>query len=156
MTEFARMVVPVDFSSASVEALDYAILLGGQLGSTLFLIHAYELPNPMSPVGAAFTDPQIHRRIVADANERMARLMEERSGKGVDLECRVAEGQPWSAILDLAKEVGANLIVMGTAGRTGLPRLLLGSVAEKVVRTSEIPVLTIRPVKDSRPPPPRE
>lgn len=93
----------------------------------------------------------------AELREKLRRL---NAGEiGVRVRHRLVEGQPVDEILRLAKETGCDLIVMGTHGRTGLGRMLMGSVAEKVVRTASCPVVTVRepsPVAERGPAPERE
>jgi len=80
-----------------------------------------------------------------DREEQMAALVREKSRAGVPLESRVVEGTPFSEICKVARAEGANLIVMGTRGLTGLKHVLIGSTAEKVVRKAPCPVLVLKP-----------
>ena len=85
------------------------------------------------------------REAVLSEGESATRKVEELAGAvGISIEKRIVEGQPAAEILRLAEELPADLIVVGSMGRTGLSRFLLGSVAEKVVRNSKVPVLVVQ------------
>jgi nucleotide-binding universal stress UspA family protein len=79
------------------------------------------------------------------ASKELAQILPEAQGSGVDVARRVVVGIPYRKIVEVAEEEKADLIVMTTHGRTGLSHLVMGSVAEKIVRTAPCPVLTIRP-----------
>lgn len=140
MKTFSRILVPIDFGETSTLALDTALSLAEKFGASVTLVHVSWIPPDLG-FGANIRWP--HEDIsdgakkaffnaVADAKQRYARV----DGAHVG-------GEPWQGILDTAVERDCDLIVMGTHGRRGLSRLFLGSVAEKVVRLSPIPVLTI-------------
>jgi nucleotide-binding universal stress UspA family protein len=139
-----KLLVPTDFSPPSEAALGYAVGLARDLGATITILHVYQLPNYVFPDGTvllarAETTAQIAERTDA-ALERSRRSV----GEAVAVATQTAEGPPAEEIVRAAEAGGYDLIVMGTHGRTGLPHLLLGSVAERVVRTATRPVLTIR------------
>jgi nucleotide-binding universal stress UspA family protein len=79
------------------------------------------------------------------ASQELAQVVPEAEGAGVDVVRQVAVGSPYQKIIDMAEAEQVDLIVMATAGRTGFSRLIMGSIAERVVRTASCPVLTIRP-----------
>lgn len=138
-----HILVPVDFSVLASQAVDYAIELAKALGAKITLLHAYEPPAIGYPdaAGLALEVTEACRRSAEAALETEAR---ERAASGVLLGHELRQGAAWVEIVEAAKERGADLIVMGTHGRGGLSHLLLGSVAERVVRSSPIPVLTVR------------
>lgn len=147
MTLPKRILVPTDYGPSSDEALAYALDLAKALGADVFVMHAYELPIVGFPDGALVASADLAARLLEGAQLGMKKTLENAQGSaqgsGVSVQGMVKQGEPWRTILDTVTEVGAGLIVMGTHGRRGLPRALLGSVAEKVVRSSVVPVTTI-------------
>ncbi len=138
------LLVPVDFSDTSNLALDYAVDLAKALGAKVVVMHAYELPVYGFPDGALVATVEIATRIMNGAQAGLAALLEKRKDKGVEITSVLRQGVPWDEVHSVAEEVKADMIVIGTHGRGGLARALLGSVAEKIIRTSTRPVLTIR------------
>lgn len=143
MVAFKRILVPTDFGEAANAALDIAITLSEKYGAAITLFHTFEVPlytyQGVPPVPVDYWTPirdAAARRLDAAAAEARKRAPETKS--------LLAHGSPWEEILAAAKEVGADLIVMGTHGRRGLMHAFLGSVAEKTVRLSPVPVLTVR------------
>ena len=138
------VLVPSDFSAPSESALDYALSLAQWLEGTVHVVHAYQnpglvWPDPYTVIGAETME------IIENASKKaLAELLERKQAKGVRLEGHVRLGDPRTMLEMVASELHADLICMGTHGRRGLTHLLLGSVAEYTVRTSKIPVLTLR------------
>jgi nucleotide-binding universal stress UspA family protein len=145
-----KILCPIDFSPGSDAALARAVELARRLPAKLELMHVYQLPTLVQPelsmgIGSLYVDELIARLREA-LDERCARLGQE----GVEASSYVAEGFPADCIARRASESGCALIVMGTHGRSGVRRMLLGSVAEQVVRSSPVPVMTVRlPSHDS-------
>ena len=144
------VVAPVDFSEASREALRLASALAADRGSALHALHVVEWPTSLPPylVGVALPAlPEILERAQAELARFVADLgAAEAGGEGVVTAVRVRlGGLAASAVADYAREVAAGLVVLSTHGRTGIGRLLLGSVTERVVRLAPCPVLTVRP-----------
>jgi nucleotide-binding universal stress UspA family protein len=140
----SNILVPIDFSPCSEQALDYALELGGKLGATVHLLNVIGIPALGVPeLGVALTSAAIDG-IVRDNQAALDKLVATKQGKAKLGEPQLRTGDARDVILQVAEELGANLIIMGTHGRRGLSRALLGSVAEMVVRTSRIPVLTLR------------
>jgi nucleotide-binding universal stress UspA family protein len=142
MPNVTKMLVPVDFSEFSERALSVAADLALKFGSTIHLVHVY-------PAAAYVAPPLIAGPVVIgqfrDESQRVFDAFAERV-KGeikVAMTSSLVEGVPHVEILRCAKDVKADMIVMGTHGRTGLDHLLLGSVAERVVRGATVPVLTV-------------
>lgn len=140
MSQIRRILCPVDFSEPSRVALRYAATLAGTLGAELEVMHAYQLPVYALPDGALMATPEMTARISTDLGKALAELAEEEAPKA---KTTLVEGAPAAEVARLAKEHEADLVVMGTHGRTGLKHLLIGSVAERVVRTCPVPVLTV-------------
>lgn len=144
-----QILVPVDFSPYSEQALDYAVVLANQLGATIHLINAIGIPGHGAPeIGLAYAASMIETANVENrkALDKLAAARRDQTTIGQVI---VRNGDPRDVILQAAEQVGADLIVMGTHGRRGLSRALLGSVAEMLVRTSPIPVLTVRGKKSA-------
>jgi nucleotide-binding universal stress UspA family protein len=137
------LLVPTDFSAGAAAALAYAIELAKVLDAEIVVLNAWELPPVGFPDGALLATSDLSQRMSEGAREGVDRLVRENAGAGVKVQGITRQNDPWRAIVEAAAEVGAGLIVMGTHGRRGLPRALLGSVAEKVVRMAACPVLTV-------------
>jgi len=145
--ECREILVPTDFSEHSHAALDHALELAQVFGSALTILHAYHLVIPMSvpPTGGGFRMPgHVARELRARAHAAVEKLVEEHAGPGRTLRGRAVESPPVQAILDEVDRGSVDLIVMGTQGRSGIARLLLGSVARRIVQTAPCPVLTLR------------
>ena len=142
-----RILVPTDFSADADAALEYATELAQRSGAAVHLLHVVE--NPMLPgvwssemYTAELAGLQVN--LVRDADERLRQVIPSIAGNRYGFAHEVRTGRPWSTIVDYAREKLIDLIVMGTAGRTGLSRAMMGSVAERVVRSAPCPVLTLR------------
>ncbi len=138
-----RILVATDFSDASEVALDYAIGLAKPLGAKITILHAYELPIYGFPDGALIATAEMAVTIMNGAQAGVQAMCKKREGCGVELSQVVRQGVAWEEVHRVADEVGADLIVVGTHGRKGLSHALLGSVAEKIIRTATRPVLTL-------------
>ena len=148
MNQLRRILVPVDFSPCSRAALAHAALLAKSFGASIDLLYVWEAPAFVAPeamVGAAGTT-QTLAQLASDQAQAAMREFAEQAGKdGIEIKgTRVEQGDPARTITDLAESEGYDLVAMGTHGRSGFAHLLLGSVAEKVVRRSTRPVLTVR------------
>jgi nucleotide-binding universal stress UspA family protein len=146
-----RILVPLDFSPASMEALDYAVSLAKQFRAATHLVHVY-LPDEASSVPGA-------GHLLLQSAEAIERLNEELTGihrKHVPTfrpeNCHVRTGQPYQEIVRLACAIDADLIALATRGYSGLKHLLLGSTAERVVRSAPCPVLVVRKRKQKSKP----
>ncbi len=140
-----RILVPVDFSDCSLEALEYAALLAQRSDAALSLLHVLE---PVS-YGLDFTLSLESKRdeIRARVTQRLAGFVEALAGAKIVADSHVRGGLPADSILDSARTLPADVIVMGTHGRRGLSHMLSGSVTEAVLRQSRCPVLTVRSPK---------
>jgi nucleotide-binding universal stress UspA family protein len=144
---FARILVPVDFSSTSDSAIDHAQALAARFEAPIELLHVVEDPvasGAWEPDSAYLTIPELIDGCIEDAARRLEILKSQLSAQGATVETRVVTGAPARAIVATAQSDGCDVIVMGTHGRTGLSHMLLGSVAERVIRTAVCPVLTVR------------
>lgn len=145
-----HLLVPLDFSPDADHALEYAIELAAVLQAHVTLLHVLELPKL---VDMSLTPSRVHME-TASRRELEARLQRVHQA-GVTGEMLRVHGVPFQEIIALAKTRGADLIIMGTHGRTGLRHVLMGSVAEKVVRLAPCAVLVTR-LSDARPTPEAE
>ena len=143
------ILVPTDFSHAAAVALDYAVELAQKLGAKLQVMHAFELPLVGFPDGNMTITAEMATRITVAAQKALDDIVAKHKPRDIEIVTSLVQGDPREAVLTKAAEVGADLIVMGTHGRRGIARALIGSVAESVVRTSSIPVLTLREAKDT-------
>ena len=142
-----RMVVPVDGSEVSEAVLPVVASLAGPFDFTIDLLHAVE---PLAPSALAEVVSQadaILRRRVAEAEAHLARLAAALEGRGLRVRAAVRLGPPADAIHGYAEPEGIGLIAMTTHGRSGLGRLVLGSVAERVLRAATVPVLLLKAPK---------
>ena len=139
-----RILVPLDFSDAVDPILDWAIHMAEEHGSELVLLHVYHLPVEFQQIEGAYLPADFWANVKQEAEQRLSALAERARGKGVRVEQHVREGYPATIIIEEATELGADLLVIGTHGHTGLKHLLLGSIAERVVQKSPCPVLTVR------------
>jgi len=137
------ILVPTDFSVASEAALDQAIGLATKLGGKVYVLHAYQLPVVGFPDGVLVPTAEIASRVISWAQTELAACVAKRKGSGVELLPILKQADPREAALAVAEEISADLIVMGTHGRRGIARALIGSVAESVVRSSAVPVMTV-------------
>jgi nucleotide-binding universal stress UspA family protein len=143
MTELQRILVPTDFTETSDHALDWAIELAARLGAAVTVMHAYEIPVVGFPDGALIATADVASRIADASRTALDRTVEQHRGRGVPIDSVLRQGVAWEEIESVADELDADMIVIGTHGRRGLARALLGSVAENVVRTAHRPVLTL-------------
>jgi nucleotide-binding universal stress UspA family protein len=142
-----RFLVPIDFSEDANQALEYAIGLASKLGARVTLLHVIQ-PPPWGGVDMNVTLPYAYslfiQNLEAEVAHRMQACLERVTAGGLEGEVAVVRGVPFQEILETAKTQQVDLIIMGTHGRTGLQYVLLGSVAEKVVRLAPCPVLVAR------------
>jgi nucleotide-binding universal stress UspA family protein len=146
--DLKRILVPTDFSPPSQAALETAIELARRFGATLTLFHAHDLPAYVFPDGVMPVSPEILAELERSMLAELNRLAMRVRAAAVAAETRTGVGAHDVEILRCAEEIGADMIVMGTHGRTGIRHALLGSVAEKVVRRSRCPVLTVRALEE--------
>jgi nucleotide-binding universal stress UspA family protein len=144
---FNHILVPTDFSVYSDAALEYARAIAAQFRSTLHLLHVIDAQLVAGPPGSEIyigESAELHAELFDNAKDRLAQRAARPAGAPFTVTTEVIVGTSAPAIIDVAAGRGIDLIVMGTHGRTGLAHLLMGSVAERVVRFAPCPVLTIR------------
>jgi nucleotide-binding universal stress UspA family protein len=144
MKLFEKILVPTDFSAHAAVALRFACELAKTSDAAIQLLHAYDLIPYALPEGMPMYDAATLARMREDLTKRLALAKEETLKSGVrQVEFTLVQGHPYPEIVRLAEEGNCQLIVMGTHGRSGLAHLLLGSVAERVVRKAPCPVVTV-------------
>ncbi|WP_424015160.1 universal stress protein [Halorubrum xinjiangense] len=142
---YSEILVPTDGSPASDAAIEHAIDLADQYGARLHALYVVD--------GAAYSSLEAGAEVVVEAletegEEATGRVADAAADAGVDCVTSVTSGTAYQSIHDYVDEHGIDVVVMGTHGRKGLDRYLLGSVTERVVRTSDVPVLTVRQPTD--------
>lgn len=132
--------MPTDGSEGAAAAFDHALALAAETDAELHVVNAVDptlVPVEVSAEG-------VYDSLRAAGADLLGELGERAEAEGVPVETAVLDGRPHEAITAYAEDADVDLLVLGTHGRTGLNRWLLGSVAEKVVRTAPAPVLTLR------------
>jgi nucleotide-binding universal stress UspA family protein len=143
-----HIVVPVDFEETSEKALAYAVELARTFNATITIVHSYQIPLYGFPEGAYITAADVAAQVSTAAQGRLDALLASQKGTNVPRKGELRNGVAWEEINAVATEAKADLVVIGTHGRRGLARALLGSVAENVIRTSTVPVLVIHGPRD--------
>jgi universal stress protein A len=146
MSHVKRMLVPTDFSSASDIAFVYALDLAMRQQCAVHLLHVIDDAS----FAVAYSDgfyvelPAMRADLTDEAMKRLDDMAARCAAAGVTASTQVGAGRPARVIVDVATSRGTDLIVMGTHGRSGFAHLVLGSVAERIVRTAPCAVLTVR------------
>lgn len=144
--QIRRILCPLDFSENSEHALKYAAAFASAYDAELILLHVVEPPVyaiPSYPVVSEFSAETLKE--VKEYSEQHMHKMRDLYAANVRLvREEITAGLPFLEIINMAKGTGSDLIVLGTHGRTGLAHMLIGSVAEKVVRKAPCPVLTVK------------
>lgn len=144
--KISKILCPIDFSDNSDHAARYAVAMAQAYGAELQLLHVIAPPVAALPGDQLIPDlVQTNIEEIENASrERLERILGDFADLGVTVQSRVIGGIPFLEIIRVAREEEIDLIVMGTHGRTGLEHLLIGSVAERVVRKAPCPVLTVK------------
>ncbi len=145
--DWKRVCCPIDFSDASRAAMEVAADLARRTGAELVLLHAYPIPGYTFPDGSVVASPRMMQELADQAQRHLQewRVDAERIVGAARVTAEKAIGEPAAEILSFARARGADLIVVGTHGRTGIEHARMGSIAERVVRRAHCPVLTVRP-----------
>jgi len=149
--QIKTILVPCDFSAYAEQAYTWAIGLAEKWEAKIILVHAAQLFTPLGyPESVYLLDlKKMEDEILADAEKRLKEFVVKKGASPVAVEARAVTGDPFWEICQTAENEHADLIVMGSHGRTGLAHVLLGSVAERVVRHAPCPVLVARVPKDA-------
>lgn len=144
--QLQKILLPTDFSACSAAATAYAVELAAKFNAELHLLHTLESHLTTTPdFGMGLALPKYVNESRTAAEKALAAVVDPQGSAGRSVIRTVVEGSPSTEIVQYARQHNIDLIVIATHGRTGLPHVLLGSVAETIVRTAPCPVLTVRP-----------
>jgi nucleotide-binding universal stress UspA family protein len=145
MKTIKKILVPLDFSPHSGQALQFAIDLARRYEASLDLLYVYQTVTYALPEGYILVTPDQLNEILSHLDKQLSAAKQEAVAAGIaQVGSTVVQGYPINEILHRANEGKADMIVMGTHGRTGIKRAVLGSVAENVLRAASCPVLVVR------------
>jgi len=142
MIEFGKILFPTDFSESAENAARYAVSIAQKYGSRLYVVHVVEPFTYTTEFGLDYSAQ--YREMEATARRLLDDFVASLQKNLLHVEGVLLSGEPFVEIIRYAKREQVDLIIMGTHGRTGIEHILLGSVAEKVVRKSPCPVLTVK------------
>jgi nucleotide-binding universal stress UspA family protein len=145
MKPIKKILAPTDFSEPSLQVLEQVLGLAAQLGAEVHVLHVCPLLMYAIAPDVVPDDPDFERELKARLAKKLEDTAASLRSRGAQVQTLLVDGNPGQMIPKVASERGYDLIVMATHGRTGLSHLALGSVAEKTVRSSSVPVLTLRP-----------
>lgn len=138
-----RILVPVDFSENSRKAVTYATAFARQFGATLTFLHVVQINYAYGELGA-IDFSALEREMRTGAQRELDSLLAAMKAQGLESEALLREGSPVKIITEVAREIRSDLLVVSTHGYTGLKHVLMGSIAEHVVRYAPCPVLVVR------------
>jgi len=146
MINLSRILHPTDFSDHSEQAFDYACAFAKNFEAELHLIHVLSDPTTVtSPYMTSFLPADFFHELHKQSSKQLAELSNKKSCENITVIQAVVEGVVFKEIIQYSRENNIDMIVMGTHGLSGLMHLIVGSVAENVVRKASCPVLTVRP-----------
>jgi len=146
-----KIIVAVDFSEFTEGLIGYAGEMANYLGAKVFLVHIIQSAQLVEILGdvpsavPSLAEPGLLNQIKQSAQSRLERYQERLKELGIECEVYVLAGAPYFEIVEFAEKQEADLIIIGSAGKSGFKHLLLGSVAEKVARKSSMPMLIYKP-----------
>ena len=150
MSETQQILVPDDFSECSRVALDYAVSFAERIGARIALVHAYGLPHEALAAYEMALPEDLERAVREAAEAKLREDLSRVESAGIAADSHLARADAPHAIVDAAARLEARWIVMGTHGHSGIEQLLLGSVAERVLRLAPCPVISVRPPSAGR------
>lgn len=146
MAEIKQILYPIDFSDNNRKIVPYVQMMAAKLGAGLHLLNVLRDLDAYAGFYVPHTNIEaLIGEIAGQADQKMQEFVEANLAGVSSVKTKVVTGDPAREIVKYANENGMGLIVMGTHGRTGLDRAIFGSVAEKVVKHSKVPVLTVNP-----------
>ncbi|ABC80536.1 universal stress protein [Anaeromyxobacter dehalogenans] len=144
--DWKRICCPIDFSDASRAAMEVAADLARRNAGSLTLLHAYPVPGYTFPDGSVVASPKMMQDLAEQAKRHLDEWRREAEALGAPaVDTATAVGEPATEIVGWAADQRADVLVLGTHGRTGLEHALMGSIAERVVRRARCPVVTVHP-----------
>lgn len=143
MTQFKKILVALDFSGLSEKAFLTAVDLAKDLNASLHVIHIVQIHSANIPESGMVHFDELQKKEEETAKARLAEYIE-KNGGGLDISTTVLHGEPAAQINKTVRDAGVDMVVMGTHGRTGVAHLLMGSVAESVLRNAKVPVMCIK------------
>jgi nucleotide-binding universal stress UspA family protein len=143
MSNVQKILVPYDFDDISPQALDYAVDLAEKLGASITLLHVAEV-HVHGPNATPYPPPDVAEQLEAASLPALKKIVDAHRDRNVAIELVVRRGTAWEQIAREASARSTDLVVMASHGRRGVAHVLLGSVAEKVLRTAQCPVLAVR------------
>ncbi len=146
MREITRIIVPVDFLKNADKLVDYSASMAEKLSAVIHFIHVVSFPTGDAMIGAPFA-AEYEGKLLADAQARMSNLLEDNSERCPGCSGEVVIGDPVDKIVEIAEAKDSDLVIISTHGARGLEKILLGSVAERVLKRAHCPVLTMNPFK---------
>ena len=145
MIALKRILVPTDFSEASEAAMKYGRALAEAFNASLDVLHVMEDPFVYAPTSEGYMPPpSFYEEMETATRDRLSKILTDAEREKLRARLVTKKGSPFVEVIRYAKENGVDLIVMGTHGRGAIAHMLMGSVAEKVVRKGPCPVLTVR------------
>lgn len=145
MSDYQQLLVAVDFSGQSIKALQVARDVGKRLNARLNIVHFVPMRiMDMGMEGGVDFIEEMHQSELAEARIKLDKFIQEHTSAEDVVERHLRSGEPAAEVNPMAAEIGADIIIIGTHGRTGLKHLLMGSVAENILRTADVPVLCVR------------
>ncbi len=144
MIHLSRILCPTDYSATSDNAVRYAVEFARKVGAHVRFVHILSAGTPPEKTVDAPELPVVEQEEDDALPEQFSRLLMAEKKKGLNADIRILKGEAPKVIAEQAHSWGADLIIMGSHGRTGLQRLIMGSVAEEVFRSSDIPVLLVK------------
>jgi nucleotide-binding universal stress UspA family protein len=145
-----RILVPIDFSEHAEAVVEWAAHLAEEHSSRVVLLHVYHLPVEFQQMEGAYLPADFWNSVKEEAKRQLAHYGDRLRARGLDVDEVTREGYPATVIEEEVERQGADMVVIGSRGRTGLKHLLLGSIAERVVQKAPCPVLTIKTPDEAR------
>ena len=148
MKEFRRILFPVDLSETSGKLVPYVQAMATKFDARIHLIFVARVFDYFTNVYVLYSSiSQFEKEIIDGAEKRLYEFRDEHFKDYPETKTAVVAGEAWEEIINYAQEKGIDLIIMGTHGRKGLDKVIFGSVAERVIKTSPTPVLVVNPFK---------
>jgi len=139
-----RILVPIDFSEHAEAVVEWAAHLADEHSSEIVLLHVYHLPVEFQQMEGAYLPADFWNSVKEDARRQLAAYGDRLRARGIAVSEVTREGYPATVIEEEVERQNADMVVIGSRGRTGLKHMLLGSIAERVVQKAPCPVLTVK------------